>query len=135
MTAENSSTSPEGTPVASPAVEMQLVTAMAVMQADIKHMRETGDRTHDAVNGLSSRVSGLEADVAILKARPAVQENDPAMMARLVTLETTMTFLHGTITTVQAAINARALTWPKLLAGAGAVIAALAAMNYIPPAS
>lgn len=109
-----------------PGMELQLVTTIAEMRADMRHIRENGDRTLEAVNGLTGRVSNLEADVAALKARPA---QDSTLAARVAVNEAEIAAGKTLMATVQAALEARSLSWPKLIAGLAAVVGTLVALG------
>lgn len=115
-----------------PGMELQLVTAIAGLQADMKHVRETGDRTHEAVNGLTGRVSNLEVDVATLKARPALEAH-PELDRTVATLVERTEAHKSMIATLQSVIDAKALSWPKLLTGVGAVVGVIVALGLYQP--
>lgn len=115
------------------AIELQLVTAIAGLQADMRHVRETGDRTHEAVTGLTNRVSNLEADVATLKARPSVSGPDPKLVETVSVLVERTANQQSLIDTLRAGLESRALSWPKLLTGLAALVGTIVALGLYTP--
>lgn len=114
-----------------PVSEMQLGMAIAGLQADMRHVRDTGDRTHEAVNGLTGRVSNLEAEVAGLKARPA--DIGPELQTMVATLHERSEAQKQINATFQSVLDTRALSWPKLLTGLGAIVGVLVALGLYAP--
>jgi uncharacterized coiled-coil protein SlyX len=111
-----------GTMVSTGSIELQLVSTIAELRADMRHVRETGDRTHDAVVGLTGRVSNLEADVATLKARPSVEPLDPELQKTVAVLKERSANQQTLIDTLRVAIDGRSLSWPKLITGVAAIV-------------
>jgi hypothetical protein len=109
-----------------PGLELQLMTTIAEMRADMRHVRETSDKTFETVNGLSTRVSNVEADVAVLKARPEI---DSTLASRVAVAEAEITASKTIMSTVQSILESRSLSWPKLIAGLAAVVGTLVALG------
>jgi len=89
-----------------PGLELQLMTTIAEMRADMRHVRETSDKTFETVNGLSTRVSNVEADVAVLKARPEI---DSTLASRVAVAEAEITASKTIMSTVQSILESRSL--------------------------
>lgn len=121
----------EVTTVSTGQLEMNLLVAMSGLQSDMRHVRETGDKTHDEIKGLSSRVATVESDVAVLKARPAQSPIDPETQQRLTTLEANQSFSKEIVNGIQTSMTSTRLTWPKLIAGLAAVVGTLIALGFV----
>lgn len=97
----------------------------------MRHIRETGDRTHDAVNGLAGRVSNLEAEVSVVKARQT--DIGPELQSMVAALHERSEAQKQINATFQSVLDTRSLSWPKLLTGLGAVVGVLVALGLFTP--
>lgn len=109
-----------------PGLELQLMTTIAEMRADMRHVRENSDKTLSEMNTLSTRLSTVEADVAVLKARPEV---DSTLASRVAVNEAEIASSKTLMQAVQAVLESRSLSWPKLIAGLAAVVGTLVALG------
>lgn len=126
--ADNETTEGHDVSLTTGAIELNIISALAAVQAEVKGVGKSVDSLVGTVGGMDTRLRTVESDVSALKARPEI---DPHLGDRVTTLEANQTFVQQVVNALQATQTDSRITWPKIFAAVGGIGAFIVLANVI----